>query len=244
MNKSASFMQVLTGLAFVYVLAFLLVKTISVFLGAEMTGHFAIAGVLVLLPLIHRRGDALRAFNILGKAKSPWAGLACFAYALLPILLLMLFYPQEWLRARIELGRWFFSGPGMLAIFLAPVAEEFFFRGWLLNAQMKSARAASATHEKTGWMDGLKVCYINALLFWLMHVPLPSNFVSLWSDALSTGQIPLSPGPFLLGLATSAMTLTSGSPRSALVFHMLANTMGPVWWPLLSDHHVRNFFYF
>jgi hypothetical protein len=93
-------------------------------------------------------------------------------------------------------------------------------------------------------MDALQICYLNGLLFWLMHFPIPANFVALWGDALSRGMIPLSPGPFLLGLTTAAMTISSGTPRSALIFHVLANSLGPLWWPLLSDQNVRSFFYF
>ncbi|NBW83383.1 hypothetical protein EBR21_16665, partial [bacterium] len=106
MDKTAAGHGVLSRPTMIYAVAFLLVKAVALIFGAEIPGHFVVATVLVALPLLHQGRRAIGSFDIIKKARSPWAGLVCFGYVLVPVTILVLFYPNEWLRARMELERW------------------------------------------------------------------------------------------------------------------------------------------
>lgn len=110
----------------------------------------------------------------------------------------------------------------------APIYEEVFFRGTLLNYQ-----------KETLSRSGIAI-YINGLTFWLFHAPL--NY-SIWKTALSIGALPIGPGPFLLGIVCATIAYLDKSIFWAIVFHILANSMGPFWMRLIEDQKIFQLFY-
>jgi len=131
---------------------------------------------------------------------------------------------------------WLAAGSSLASIVLAPIAEEIFFRGWLLKHQLHQV----SNEPSIPVFVQAKIIYVNALIFWLMHAPV--NF-ELWRHSLSEGLIPLSPGPFLLGVVVTALTMKTGHLRAAILFHAIANSHGPLWWPILKYDWVRHLFY-
>jgi membrane protease YdiL (CAAX protease family) len=233
------------SVAVALMLTFVLVKFIVSAAVTEGFRHLGVAAVLFLVPLIHAGRTSFFYPDLFRRAQSLWAAIICLGYVLLPLLIVLIAFPDEWLRIRLDLQSWVFSVSGLAAVILAPLAEEFYFRGWLLKWQCESAcTTAQQSTDTRSWAMNLKICYVNALLFWVLHIPVTENFFEVWGEALKKGLIPVSPGPFLLGLTTSLLVMISGTPRSALVFHALANALGPLWWPLLREHHIRSIFYF
>jgi membrane protease YdiL (CAAX protease family) len=158
------------------------------------------------------------------------------AYFLLPLVLNLLFLSESWTQTKSNWQDWVLSEVGLLSILAAPIAEEYFFRGWLLKRQWE---ALESLPRKSFW-TAFKTCYVNALVFWLMHMPIDLN---LWKQALLVGAVPASPGPFLLGLVTCLLTLRTGNLRAAILFHAVANASGPLWWPLMASENLRSIFY-
>lgn len=247
MNKSAAGHSAAKTWIWPLIVTFAMVKLVLLFIPGDLVRHLGVAGVLIAVPLAHG-GRANLGFFVPGLLRRPERLLGsyfCLIYAVLPYALLMFFLPNELPQARLELRNWVLSVPGISAILIAPVAEEFYFRGWLLNTQLKSAAgAASQQSSKLTFGAMAWICYSNALLFWILHIPVQPGAFDVWVEALKNGMVPVSPGPFLLGLVTCALTLMTGTPRSALIFHMLANALGPMWWPLLRDQTLRSFFYY
>ncbi|MEY4065809.1 MAG: Type prenyl endopeptidase Rce1-like [Pseudomonadota bacterium] len=199
------------------------------FLACALVG---IASLLRLPKIVSNQGN--------DKARGRWfADVVCLVYGLAPFLLNALFKPMHWMTTLADTASWLTSSSGIFSVFLAPVVEEYFFRGWLLNGQRTLYEPPQSETESTGsrW---LMLCYTNALFFWALHAPFDW---SVWKLALSDGKMPMSLGPFFLGLVTCALTLFSGSLRPAIVFHLLANALGPVWQPLLSSETLRSVFY-
>lgn len=243
MNKTRASNRNFGSALLTFIAAFLSIKILGSEIYDQVLRHIAVAAVLLIFPVLHRRSSLFFFRNLTERARHSWGGYFCLIYALIPVLILLVQYPQEWTRARLELARWTLSTAGLSAVLVAPLAEEFFFRGWLLSIQVewqKSRETLSAQSViNCAWL-----CYWNALFFWIFHIPIQSGMLEVWKDALSRGLVPLSPGPFLLGLTACALTRISGTPRAALLFHSLANALGPLWWPLLRDQNLRSFFYF
>lgn len=225
--------------------AFVLVKAITPAFAADLPRHIAVGAVLILLPVVAFRQSASFFKKIFARSENRWGEWFCITYLFVPVFTLVLFFPEQWPQARIEMERWILSSAGLSAVVLAPLAEEFFFRGWLLNFQRpKSLAEPSAAVSFPNVREWFWVCYLNAIIFWIFHIPVHEGFWTVWMQALEKGFVPLSPGPFFLGFVTSALTLFSGNPRAAIIFHALANASGPLWWPVLGNETLRSVFYF
>lgn len=245
MTKSAAGKNGYLSTILCLVSAFVLVKAMSPAIAADLPRHFAVGAVLILLPILAFRPSALFFKKILTRSENRWGAWFCIAYVFAPVLILVLAFPEQWPEARIELLRWNLSTAGLSAVLLAPLAEEFFFRGWLLNFQRaKSSTEHSPTVKIRSVREWFWLCYLNAIIFWIFHIPIDEDFWTVWMNALEKGLVPLSPGPFFLGFVTTALTLFSGNPRMAIIFHALANASGPLWWPILSNETLRSVFYF
>lgn len=113
------------------------------------------------------------------------------------------------------------------AVVAAPLYEEIYFRGALLDHQ-KRAVDAFCESSKHFW-----VCYFNALVFWLFHAPWK---VEVWVQALSQGGIPIGPGAFLLGFYLAHQKMLGAKLWECVCVHALANLFGDLFqlWPLPS----------
>lgn len=111
---------------------------------------------------------------------------------------------------------------------LVPIYEEAFFRGALL------------TRMKSRFCNKGMLVYINSLIFWVFHAPFDRE---VWSSALSQFALPLGPGPFLLGLVCATIAVKDNSIFWAIVFHALANALGPVWANIISNPTIFGLFY-
>lgn len=218
------------------ILAFLGVKACIHLVSNEVLSHVLVAVLLLTLAslstglsLTQRLRDSLRGGPDLQDG-------VCFGFLALPLALNLIFLPHEWHQTSQIWKQWILSISGLCSIVLAPVAEEVFFRGWLLSRQIEKCQGE---FRQNAFEIG-KACYLNALVFWVMHFPIDLH---LWKNAFLRGHIPISPGPFLLGLATACLTLRSGHLRAAIIFHAIANATGPLWWPLLANDFVRSLFY-
>ncbi|NBO39374.1 CPBP family intramembrane metalloprotease [bacterium] len=217
-------------------IAFVVLKIVLAAALQDWLKHVLVALALFAIPVLSRGNNRSILRKIFAAKKNPHAQWVCLAYFILPLILHSFVQPQEWFRTRLEWQQWILSEPGMAAIVLAPLSEEFFFRGWLLRAQQE--RRGSAEHASG--LQAVWICYINALVFWIFHAPVS---LGQWHLALRHGQMPLSPGPFFLGFIVAGLTMWSGNLRAAIIFHMIANAMGPVWLPLLANESIRALFY-
>lgn len=234
-RNSFALKRLLLGLS----LALVAIQALKEFSFGETARHILLAGALVgIVVLLPFPKTALNEGN---SRQRGWCfgDSVCLVYGILPFLLNVFLRPVPWNSMLAEFAVWLTSAAGLFSICLAPVAEEFFFRGWLLQGQKAviEQRDSKGAFLSGHWWG---ICYLNALIFWLLHAPLD---VSVWRWALAEGKIPVSLGPFFLGLATCSLTLFFGRLRPAIVFHMLANALGPVWHPLLSSDAVRSIFY-
>jgi membrane protease YdiL (CAAX protease family) len=234
-RNSFALKRLLLGLS----LALVAIQALKEFASGDKARHLLLAGALVgIVTLLPFPKTAINEGNCRQRGWC-FGDSVCLVYGVLPFLLNAFFRPVPWNSLLAEFAVWLTSTAGLFSIFLAPVAEEYFFRGWLLHGQIavieqKDVRGASF---RSRWLG---ICYVNALIFWLLHAPMD---VPAWRWALAEGKIPVSLGPFFLGLVTCSLTLFSGRLRPAIVFHMLANALGPVWHPLLSSDAVRAIFY-
>jgi membrane protease YdiL (CAAX protease family) len=131
----------------------------------------------------------------------------------------------------------FSSNNFLLAVLAAPLYEEFFFRGCLQPAilqEINSAVPENSSAEKSNWS-----IYLSALIFWIFHIPLAP---SIWSQAWAANAIPISPGPFFLGLACAFLANRESSIWYAVLLHIFANLIGPIWGGMLPSS-VLPFFY-
>lgn len=103
----------------------------------------------------------------------------------------------------------------------APLYEEIFFRG-ALQSIVSARLGQSRTSSRAQWW----AVYVTALVFWLFHVPWDG---AIWQAAIAAGGLPLSPGPFLVGLACGAVVVIDRSLVMAVILHGLANFVGPLW---------------
>lgn len=221
---------------FTLLFAFVFSKCVLFWIPQDWLRHLLVAGVLFLLPNLVGQGQLLEKVRGIRVGKITSADSLCLVYLVVPILLNFILLPARWQLTVGEWVNWIFSEVGFFSILAAPLAEEYFFRGWLLAKQVTTF----GSETSRSFLHSAKICYFNALIFWMLHMPIDAN---LWKDSLMEGQIPMSPGPFLLGFVTCGMTLRTGNLRSAIVFHALANATGPLWWPLLANDLWRSIFY-
>ncbi|MEY3901517.1 MAG: hypothetical protein RL189_823, partial [Pseudomonadota bacterium] len=208
MTKSAAGKNSYSSTILCLVTAFVLVKAITPAIAADLPRHFAVGAVLILLPIVVFRQSASFFKTIFLSSENRWGEWFCIAYLFVPVFILVLFFPEQWPQARIAMERWNLSAAGLSAVLLAPVAEEFFFRGWLLNFQRTRVHAEPVTAVNIrNVREWFWLCYLNAIVFWIFHVPITEDFPAVWMQALEKGVVPLSPGPFFLGFVTSALTL-------------------------------------
>ena len=118
---------------------------------------------------------------------------------------------------------------------VAPLYEEVFFRAALLPVLWTLIRVALPGRNIGFW-----VVYLNALVFWIFHLPLQPE---VWISAFQLGGIPVGPGPFLLGLVTAFVYYKDESVWSAFVFHAMANSLGGVWALALAKTNLFQLFY-
>ncbi len=246
MNESAAGRGPLARVFLLLVAAFVLIKVLVAVFSDELLRHASVAVVLFVLPLLHSGKSSFLFFkpDLMRQPKNYWGIIFCFLYILIPLCIVGLFYPQDWFRITLDIRNWFLSPAGFSAILIAPLAEEFFFRGWLLNFQLRRGLQESQSRLAVRRLSSyFWLCYFNALCFWVLHIPVQADFFAQWWEALRHGAIPVSPGPFFLGFCAAALTLFTGTPLAAIVFHGLANALGPLWWPVLSQFGVRSYFY-
>jgi membrane protease YdiL (CAAX protease family) len=226
----------------ILLIAFLMIKVSALVIPELFVRHLGVACVLFGLPAMSVRRSYSFFSEIIRRPKNYWGYLVCFLYILIPVIILGTVYSAQWNKAFAETKQWILSSEGFSAIIIAPVAEEFFFRGWLLKAQIALAEQKQSTKALSG--AGLFwICYFNALFFWLLHFPVSPDMFALWSQALAQGVLPVPTGPFFLGIIAASLTLLTGNPAAALLIHSLSNTLGPLWWPLLRDFGMLNYFY-
>lgn len=245
MNKSAAESRTLLRIGLTFIAAFLLIQWVLRAVHHDLTRHLGVAVILIMLPLwSSRRNDSIFP-DFFHRSRNSWGAIFCACYCLVPVFFLSVGMPGEISGALLNLQKWLFSAPGFAAVIIAPLSEEFFFRGWLLKNQLRRSHVSQIQKLETSSMSSLFwICYFNALLFWLFHIPIQEGFLQQWTDALAQGRVPVSPGPFLLGLVASLLTVLTGTPRAAMGFHMLANALGPLWLPLLGNDSIRSFFYY
>lgn len=224
------------SVALMLIIAFLSIKLVISLSLQEWLSHFIIALILLALPL--STNELRLPYRIIRAIYAKWSqgDAICLAYFLAPLLLNLIFLPQHWHSASFNWLKWSFSQFGLSSIIIASVAEELFFRGWLIDRQL----LGQSSKKKMSQFAIFKICYVNALIFWFMHFPID---LTLWKEALFKGQIPASPGPFLLGMVCSYLSIRAGHLRPSILFHAIANSSGPLWWPLLSQDLIRNLFY-
>jgi len=159
-------------------------------------------------------------------------------YLLLTVAIFAALNPGNWQNLFPHIVNSAFSSNGfLLAVFAAPIYEEFFFRGCLQPAIFKEIKVAvpeKSSSEKSNWS-----IYLSALIFWAFHIPLAP---SAWLQAWEVNAIPISPGPFFLGLACAFLANRESSILYAVLLHMFANLMGPIWGGMLPAS-VLPFFY-
>jgi len=218
------------------IVAFIGIKALQHVLAADTPRHLLVALLLLLLPAVFGSSSLRSTLREILLTRLRLEDAAVLGFFLLPIVCNVLFLPESWQQARINWQSWVWSELGLLSLLCAPIAEEYFFRGWLLKRQL----GVLAQRSSLGFSAMLKLCYFNALAFWIMHMPIDLN---MWREALPVGAVPVSPGSFLLGLMTSVLTLRTGNIRAALLFHAVANASGPLWWPLLGMDSLRSLFY-
>jgi membrane protease YdiL (CAAX protease family) len=122
----------------------------------------------------------------------------------------------------------------LAAVLVVPFYEEFFFRGAL---QPRVGTLLQARFDER--CAALWSIYIVALLFWVFHAPV---HLEAWRVAWARGGIPLSPGPFLLGLVCGFIRWRDASIWFAIIFHALANLLGPLWAGLLPPSILGMFY--
>jgi membrane protease YdiL (CAAX protease family) len=244
MKHGAAATQSLPKLFLLLLIAFFAIKLLAAGISNVLFRHVCVAFVLFILPFAGSLRTASFFSEILRRPKNNWGYFVCLAYVFTPIFIVGFVYPEQWTAVSIELRNWILSPSGFSAVFIAPLAEEFFFRGWLLNSQLERAqeRLTQATNRPAA-SDAFWVCYFNALCFWILHIPVHAGFFAHWAEALSHGAVPVSPGPFFLGFVAAGLTVLTRTPFAALMIHSLANALGPLWMPLLRDHGLLNYFY-
>ena len=138
---------------------------------------------------------------------------------------------------------------------LTPFGEEIFFRGSLLRwknrpflfsgvtpnprPEASSIASAIASGRERRFMMFWSI-YLSSIVFWIFHLDPAVDVFQM----LANGTIPLPLGPFLLGLCCGWLAWKDNCLFFAMVFHGLANVLGPLWRPILENVELFSLFYF
>lgn len=175
----------------------------------------------------------------LGKPQS-WTGLATIVLYLALTAVSFLAFSSGSLQTKLaETAKYAAEDVGfLLAISLAPLYEELFFRGGLLT-WLDDSLARNLGTAQAKW-SAFWAVYLCALIFWMFHLPASGK---AWSYALSQGALPLGPGPFFLGLVCGGIALKDKSIWAAVVLHALCNACGGIWRDVITNESVLRLFY-
>lgn len=215
---------------------FLLVKLILVLFSDGWFPQVVVPLLLAIIALWLGGKSFARELTKILRSPPDWADGVCLFFFIFPLIVSATLFSESMLESLLQWRVWLVAGSSLFSIVLAPIAEEMFFRGWLLKQQLHQL-----SHEPSVPVFAqAKIIYVNALVFWLMHAPVDFE---LWRHALSEGLMPMSPGPFLLGVVVAVLALKTGHLRAAILFHAIANSHGPLWWPILKYDWLRHLFY-
>ncbi len=189
---------------------------------------------------INRRNASLThqkiLFPYLKSAKSKYGKCITLGYSLLTATIFLLVNTTEWQTKFVKSTKYLFQGADAFHnYFLAPVYEEIFFRGALLLALNRLLSEFFNQKQVFYWS-----IYLSAIIFWIFHFP--TSF-DLWKAALSQGGLPLSPGPFMLGLVCAFIAQKDGSCVYAIILHVLANSCGELWGQIITNETLLRLFY-
>ncbi len=210
-----------------------LVKLSGLGWGAVMTvvGTLLLGGTALLV------GSPLRSGlkSLLARPSSALGAVLSCGYLAFVVTAYVVVHPESWRFDLLQLlNPLALPASALAAVLVVPFYEELFFRaalqqrvGALLQSRLEDRQAA------------LWAIYIVALLFWLFHAPFQPD---AWRVAWSRGGIPLSPGPFFLGLVCGFIRWRDGSIWFAIIFHALANLLGPLWAGLLPPSLLGMFY--
>lgn len=218
------------------IFAFLLIKIILAVFAASWLAHLFVPLLLIVFSFGSDGKIQWQKIRLSLRAPRGWADIVCVAFFIFPILMNVLFFGDSAVGTLLIWRDWLLSDTAIFSVLLAPLAEELFFRGWLLQKQLDR----ELVHNEFALARQLKIIYLNALVFWFMHAPVK---LTLWEEALSEGMLPMSPGPFFLGLVVATFALKTKHLRAAILFHAIANSHGPLWWPILKFEWLRHLFY-
>lgn len=173
---------------------------------------------------------------IMKKPDSRWGLRVCLCYFVFTMAAFLLFAGDDRGRKAIDaLARNSVDFEAVAAWLLAPIYEEMLFRGALLFALRQTFEILLKNKNVAPWS-----VYLTALVFWLFHFPMQ---IEVWATAWEHGALPLSPGPFLLGIVCAALVVLDSSLWYAIVFHALANFSGVFWAHVLTHPAVFGLFY-
>jgi membrane protease YdiL (CAAX protease family) len=129
--------------------------------------------------------------------------------------------PSDWREAVFASFRELLTQPqGLVAIVVAPVIEEIYFRGVLLGTTL------GLQWPRLGEPRAVASIYLVAGVFLLFHLPFEP---AVWRLAWESGGVPISLGPLALGLWTGIILVKDRTLRWAIVAHSIANLSTPVW---------------
>jgi membrane protease YdiL (CAAX protease family) len=175
-------------------------------------------GVLCVLAVAPRIHNPVR--GLFGPAQSRWGLVSAIAYAGASTLALISM-PSDWRAAVFAgFGEVLTQPQGLVAIAVAPVIEEIYFRGALLGATF------GLQWPRLGEPRAVASIYLVAAVFLLFHLPVDP---AVWSLAWESKAVPVNLGPLALGLWTGIIVVKDRSLRWAIVAHSLANFSTPVW---------------
>lgn len=158
------------------------------------------------------------------------------SYVLLTAILFLLVNSSDWQSKFVKTTKFFqLASEHFYVMLLAPLYEEIFFRGAFLYTLQQCFSILFKNERASFWS-----VYVSALVFWVFHIPLNGQ---VWSEALAQGGIPASPGPFLLGIVCGIITIKDKSILFAVLFHVLANSLGIFWEQIIRNEHLLQMFY-
>jgi membrane protease YdiL (CAAX protease family) len=177
-----------------------------------------------------------------GKPQSPVGATLVALYAAASLLMFTLSDANnQWWVSFVKLpDTWDAWAEILLYCGAVPLYEEFYFRAALLPAFLSMRKHSSQDCPVDSSFPVLSAVYINALVFWLFH--LPPDAGALFT-ALAQGTLPLAVGPFLLGLACAFVAVRDRSVWMAVALHALANASGAAWQPMLEGTGLFSMFY-
>jgi membrane protease YdiL (CAAX protease family) len=133
----------------------------------------------------------------------------------------MIAMPSDWREAVFASFRELLTQPqGLVAIVVAPVIEEIYFRGALLGATL------GLQWPRLSEPRAVASIYLVAGVFLLFHLPVEP---AVWRLAWESGAVPINLGPLALGLWTGTILVKDRTLRWAIVAHSIANLSTPIW---------------